>query len=207
MIYFHIIFDLKDLYGYPLEYASGVNYYIGKLSVILFMLLSGISCTLSKNNVKRGIRVLAIALLITLATHLYSDALGVKFGVLHFLGLSMILYEAVKKANPYVLLAAGVIIIIAGNLFGKITMSHDIFFIFNLTSNSFYSSDYYPLFPWLGIFLFGIVIGKLFYSSKESLLPFSIKENPISKAGRHTLILYVIHQPLILVILSLLHQR
>lgn len=206
MIYFHIVFDLKDIYGFDINYSSGINYYIGKISAILFMLISGMSCCLSRSNVKRGLKVLAIAMVITAATHLYDSGLGVKFGILHFLGVSMLLFPLFKNVNHYLLMLIGTVIIIAGNIFTDILMSHDYLFMFNLTSSAFSSSDYYPLLPWFGVFLFGISIAKILYKEKKSIFSFSIKDNIISRAGRNTLIIYVIHQPIIIAVLELIYS-
>lgn len=206
MVYFHVVFDLKDLYGSNIEYASGINYYIGKISVTLFMIISGISCHLSRNNRKRGIRVLAVAMAITVVTHLFDPGLGVKFGILHFLGVSMLIFPLFNKINNFLLFIAAVVILVAGNIFAHMVMPNDYLFIFNLTSNTFSSSDYYPLFPWLSIFLFGVIMGRLFYAEKKSVFPFSLGNNAISAAGRHTLIVYIVHQPLILAVLELLKR-
>ncbi len=201
MVYFHLIYDLNEIYGYPLNYASGVNYYIGKISAILFMLISGISCFLSRNNYKRGIKVFVIALAITIATYFAGPEFIIKFGILHFLGISMLLSPIFKKLNPYVLIIVGILIIIMGIFFSTLNPNFDYLFPFGITSNHFYSSDYYPIFPWFGVFGFGIVTGKLLYAKRESLLNFQIGKNPISMFGRHTLIIYLVHQPLILLVL------
>lgn len=78
MVYFHVIFDLREFFNYPVSYSSGINFYIGRASALLFMLISGISCSLSKNNINRGLKVLGAALIITTATHLYNPDYGVK---------------------------------------------------------------------------------------------------------------------------------
>lgn len=75
MIYFHIIYDLKEIYNFPVTYGSGVNFYIGKISAILFILVSGISVSLSRSNIKRALKVLIIALVITVVTHIYESSL------------------------------------------------------------------------------------------------------------------------------------
>ena len=106
MIYFHIIVDLNEMYNINVSYLSGVNYYIGKISAILFMLLSGISSSLSRNNMKRGLRVLAFALVITAVTYLYDPKLTIVFGILHFLGIHL-LYPLLSKMNKYLLIIIG----------------------------------------------------------------------------------------------------
>lgn len=202
MVYFHIIFDLVDLFNVKLSYTVGFNYYVGKVSVVLFIFVSGISSTLSRNNLKRGAQIFAIAMGITIVTHLAGNDLGVKFGILHLLGISMILYEVLKRVDSKFLFTLGLTIIIAGLYFDHITMKNNYLFIFNLISNNFSSSDYYPLFPWMGIYLFGIVAGRVLYKDRKTLLTVGMKENPLLFAGRNTLIIYIVHQPVILLLLT-----
>jgi uncharacterized membrane protein len=203
MIYFHVIYDMKELYNYPIVYDSGINYYIGKVSAILFMIIAGISCSLSQNNFKRSLKILAAAMVITIATHLFDPGIGIKFGILHFLGVSILLYPLFKKLNVYLLPVAGTIIVILGNIITRISVSYDWLFPLGLSSNSFVSSDYYPLLPWFGVFLYGVFLGRIFYSSKESVFSFSLGSNPVSMVGKSTLTVYIIHQPLILLVLKL----
>lgn len=204
MVTFHVCFDLGDIYNYPVNYSAGVIYYIGKASVILFMLIAGISCTFSRSNVKRGLKIFLIAMIITLVTHLYSPSLGIKFGVLHFFGISMLLYPLFDKLNKYWLITVGILIIAAGSFMSGVTVQSEFLFPIGLISSNFSSSDYYPLFPWLGVFLFGIALGKILYKERKSIFHFSIKGNPISFLGKHSLLVYVIHQPIIILILTLI---
>jgi uncharacterized membrane protein len=65
----------------------------------------------------------------------------------------------------------------------------------------FYTSDYFPLFPNLGFFLLGAVLGRTVYGKKESLLPTVNSRNPVLRflqfLGRHSLEIYLLHQPLL----------
>lgn len=204
MVYFHIIFDMKEFYNYPVNYESGFNYFTGRAAFTLFTLLSAISCSLSRNNIKRGLKILSLALIITLSTHLYGPEFGIKFGVLHFIGTSILLYPLFSKANNYVLAFLGTVIIILGRIFQSITVPKDYLFIFGITSSSFVSSDYYPIFPYFGLFLYGIIIGKTLYNNKRSLFSFVPKDNIISRFGKYTLPIYMLHQPVIIAILKLI---
>jgi hypothetical protein len=79
--------------------------------------------------------------------------------------------------------------------------------VFGIYSADFSSSDYYPLIPWLGVFLYGAAIGKFCYMDKrQSIFKFTFKDNIISKLGRHTLIIYLVHQPAIIGVLSLIDR-
>ncbi len=204
MIYFHIIYDLNEMYNLNVNYLSGINYYIGKLSAILFMLLSGTSSGLSRNNIKRGLKVLGIAIVLTIITHLYDPSFGIKFGILHFLGTCMLLSPLLIKLNKYLLIIVGTAAILLDNLLSGINPSTNILFPFGIYNSSFSSSDYYPLIPWIGVFIYGFALGKFLYTQKQSRLPFTPKNNIINKAGRHTLIIYLAHQPVIMAVLYLL---
>lgn len=204
MIYFHTIYDLKEFYNFPVSYENGANYYIGKISAILFMLISGISSSLSKSNIKRAFKVLEIALIITIITHLYDPDYGIKFGILHFLGVSILLSPIFSKLNKYILLLLGTLTIIIGNAISNIETSVNYLFPIGIINSSFISSDYYPLLPWFGIFLYGIALGKFLYTQKRSIFTFNFKDNVISKIGLKTLPIYLLHQPAITLTLILL---
>lgn len=206
MVVFHIVFDMSDIYGYPIYYDRGFFYYVGKVSAILFMLVSGVSCSLSRSNAKRGVRIFGIAMIITLVTHLYDSGLGIKFGILHFLGICMILYPLFKPVKGYLLILVATAIIIVGNIFAGITIYSELLFPIGLTTATFTSSDYYPLLPWMGVFLYGVFAGKTLYGKRESLLKFEIKDNPVMMLGRHTLLVYIMHQPLILLALEMIDR-
>jgi uncharacterized membrane protein len=69
----------------------------------------------------------------------------------------------------------------------------------------FYASfDYFPLLPWLGIFLAGAALGKSAYVAKRSLIRRRLPVSFINFAGRHSLLIYILHQPVILGVLYLL---
>lgn len=204
MVYFHTIYDLKEFYYYPVSYSDGLNFYLGKVSAILFMLISGISSSFSKNNTKRGLKVLGVAMLITIITHLYDLDYGIKFGILHFLGVSMLLTPVFIKLNKYILFVLGTGILIFGGFVSNINASVNYLFPFGITGSSFTSSDYYPLVPWFGVFLIGLSLGKLLYSDKRSIFSFDLNDNMIIMAGRNTLPIYLFHQPAIIIVLVLL---
>lgn len=204
MIYYHLIYDMKEFYGYDVNYEGNVLYYLGKLSAVLFILISGISTTFSRNSFKRGLMVLGAALLITLASYLYDIDYFVVFGILHFLGLSMVLSVFFKKTDNFILLASGVAIILIGYTLPLDSFSNDYLVIFGLHSQAFTSSDYYPLIPYLGIFLIGIALGRLMYAKKESLIRPFPGHHILVIAGSHSLLVYLLHQPVILLILFLM---
>lgn len=206
MIYFHIIYDMKELFQYNVVYEAGINYYIGKAAGTVFIFSSGISCFLSRSNIKRSFKILAIALLISLVTHLYNPDLGVKFGILHFLGVSILLATIIKKIHPFLLIVSGICITVLKDFLPSLTLPYDYLFPLGISGPGFVSSDYYPLVPWFGVFLFGLAAGKILYVFKKSIFGFTARGNILNVAGRNTLWIYLLHQPVIIVVLSLLQN-
>jgi uncharacterized membrane protein len=82
---------------------------------------------------------------------------------------------------------------------------------FGMPWKGFSSSDYFPLLPYLGWFLLGSVIGRTAYRKQETLLPTLNPQKPVLRflrfCGRHSLWIYLLHQPILsggLMLLSLL---
>ena len=69
---------------------------------------------------------------------------------------------------------------------------------FGIHSPGYASFDYFPLVPWLGIFLVGTALGKSVYAARRSLLPWRLPSTFVNGAGRHSLIIYLVHQPVIM---------
>ncbi len=198
MIFFHLMWDLNEFYNYPIEYSSGIVYIIGKAAAFLFIIITGISCTFSKNNIMRGLKILSVALVITIATYLYDSRVFIGFGILHFLGVSVLLYPIYNKLNNPLLLLTGTMMILIGQAILTIPMSHDYLFFLGLTSPTYYALDYYPLLPYSGLFIYGIIVARILYPTKKSLFRVYFDNNPVSFMGKKTLIIYLVHQPIIL---------
>ena len=201
MVYDHIMFDLNYIFGVKTVQLD----FIGDFSAILFMLLCGISTTLSKNCLKRGAIVFGAAMLLTAITFtvdtVFNTRLIIVFGILHMLGIAMMLSYFVKKL-PNILIALISAVIIAMYIpFKNIRNMGNYLFAFGIHDATFFSSDYYPLIPYLAVVFIGIIIGKLIYSDRKSIFPFALGKNPVSFIGQHSLILYLTHQPVVLAIL------
>ncbi len=204
MVYDHAIYDINYIFDYRTNLFWGYDYLIGDFSAILFILLCGISCHLSKAPIRNGLKVFGIACWLTVVTGLidilFNIGVIINFGILHMLGIAMILCGILKKLSPIAVLTTAIPILIIR----QIVNIKSIYWLFPIGFHTydFYSSDYYPLFPYVGIVLIGFFLGKLLYKEKRSLFPFSISgKDPISFIGRHSLVLYVIHQPIVLIII------
>ena len=205
MVIFHIIVDLADFFDYPLQYLSGFWYYEGKLSAILFMLLAGLSVTLSHSTIYHGLSLLAWGMALTVASWLLAPILYIRFGILHLLGTSLLTWPLIHKQKPGTLLFLAVSFIALGPYIAKQVVSSPWLLPLGFMPPGFASLDYYPLFPWYGIFLLGTVVGKTFYAKQVSLIPWLKLPEVLLWMGRHSLAIYLIHQPIILAALYLFH--
>lgn len=206
MVIFHLIVDLKDFHGFQVEYLSGFWYYEGKLSAVLFIYLAGISSTLNRRATHHGMKLLAAAMLVSGATYLFSPATYVRFGILHLLGSSILLSPILVRLPSAVLGALTVVLLLLPRFLDKITNDSGLLLPLGVTPAVFSSMDYYPLIPWLGVFLLGLLAGRRFYARRISLFAPWKGAVSISWLGRHSLIIYLVHQPILLAVLYILLQ-
>jgi uncharacterized membrane protein len=223
MIAYHLLFDLNyfgfystDLYSLP---ALLFLYPIGTL----FLLLVGISLTLSFSRVKntltqsqlrmkylkRGSWIFGLGLLITLVTWVYPHNGFIVFGVLHCIGLSILFaYPFIRSRVPAFILG---ITCIGIGVFLQVMVTVDFPWLLwlGLVPGRFYALDYFPLLPWFGVVLIGIFIGNSLYQNNTRT--FELKDHSrfiASRAlcflGRYSLIIYLLHQLIIVGLLYLL---
>lgn len=225
MILHHLVFDLR--YEFNLDvFAFQESWWFVELlrpSVLsVFLIISGISCTFSRSNTRRGLRLLGVALLFTVATTVVSMVVGgdyyIIFNVLHLLALGTLIYSGLtlserkqgirrKYVDVILLLLAAILIWLASYLSlwqGK--TGYWLLPLGLLPNPSVGMLDYLPLIPWLAVFFVGALIGRIAYSGKKTAFPGApdwviAGSRPFEFVGRNTLIIYVVHQPLLLAIL------
>ena len=221
MIIFHILFDLVFFKNVKINLYSGLNllflYSIG----ILFLLLVGISLYLSYSRVKnilskrqiwskfikRGTMIFCLGLIITIFTWFYLGQGFIIFGVLHCIGLSIIFsipFLKYKFRNLFL----GVILIFVGIVLKTMVFNFYWFLWLGFVPSKFYTVDYFPILPWFGVILIGIFIGNILYTDyKRNYYIIDFSKNKIVKIfcflGRHSLVIYFIHQPLIFILINL----
>ena len=213
MIVVHFFFDLSYFGGISLNLPSWFVF-IRQYGHVLFVLISGICVTLASRSFQRGVIVFGAGLLITYVTMFMDQILGfsnmrIWFGILHMLGICMMLYPLFKRLPHWALALIGVAFIVLGFWFETFTVSVDFLFPLGLRSGDvFTGSDYFPIFPGFGWFLVGAFLGKTVYRKKQSLLPRLNAENAALRffrfCGKHSLIFYLAHQPILTILTSLI---
>jgi uncharacterized membrane protein len=223
MVLYHFLFDVTFFGIYPIDVTTGFWKIFAMVTASLFLLLVGISFTISaakaevtmnRRNffmkyLKRGVWILLIAALITLVTWWYLGEGYIIFGILHLIGFSIILAPFFLH-RKWVTLYGGVLVITMGILLQAVRGPF-ILVPLGIYPASFYSVDYTPIFPWFGLVLLGIYLGSLLYPKgkrgyiipevfKHSELP-AVPGKLLAFLGRHSLAIYILHQPVIILLL------
>ncbi len=198
MVVFHLVFDLNQFAGFDIDYLSGFWYWVGKAAALTFIFLAGISSGFSKNTVRRGIKVLVFAMAITLATYIFFREQYIRFGILHFLGTSMIIFPMLKRMNNILLFSSAAVIALAAIPLNNVLLETSLLLPFGIMYKGFTSFDYYPLSPYLSVFILGILSYKVYYHKKQSLFKFSFENKGILMISNNSLAIYLLHQPIII---------
>lgn len=229
---FFLIFVFVSHFSYDLTLFFDITipdipviYYVFHYGGSLFILISGLSATLGSKSFRRGVTVFGCGLGITAVTVIlyelsfFGSEDLIQFGILHLIGFCMMLYPLLKKLPDLYLLLLSLAVFVIGILFENITLHasetalfdiRNYLFPFGLLTDNFAAADYFPIFPNLSYFLLGIVLGRTLYKDKTSRLPNFPKDFPLVRAirfmGRHSLIFYLAHQPLLFGVLWLVSK-
>ena len=215
MVLVHLTYDLVDLYGVIPKDGLTIYKFLLDWGGILFFLISGICVTLSTHCEKRGILVFCMGMVCTAVTagavllKLADPSLIIYFGVLHCLGLCMMLWPLFRKLPPWALGLIGAVIIAAGLYLDRcVRVDFPWLIPLGLYTRGFASSDYFPILPNLGYFLVGALLGRTLYRDKESLMPNANLKNPVIRfflfCGKHSLIIYLLHQVVLVGVIGLI---
>lgn len=212
MIIYHAAYDLYALFGLDFNFYSAGWDTLQMAVCCTFIVIAGISSRLTKNALKHGLVVFGCGMLMTAGTYFFMPNQVIWFGVLHFLGASMMIYyifrKSVNKTNAFLgaVISFAVFLCLYGLpsgsiFFGNVFVPSELYFskylgIIGLPGPGFRSADYFPLLPWFFLYLSGCFIGKYF---KERKIPsFMMKKHCdfLCRIGSNTLAIYIIHQPI-----------
>jgi len=219
VVFYHLIYDLIYYKGFniPFFYSKAFGIVHSVFLAVLF-LVSGCCASFSRDVIKRGAILAVLGEAITVATAIFSPENLIVFGVLSFFGISMILYGLISPALqkiPWAIVlvtaaalwfalrdfGSGRINLIFTELHFNLPRNRDYLYPFGITSPTFRSADYFPLIPTFFIFLFGTALSKPIKSNQFPKSFYTLKAPVISFIGRHSLLIYLVHQPLLLFIL------
>ena len=220
MIVYHAAFNLATFGDFPIEPLGTFWRTFSHATAASFIFLAGLALTLSharatrggtrppglwRQYLLRGARIFNWGLAITLVTWQLFPQAPIIFGILHLLGLSIPLaYPLLRLRFANLALGAGFLLL--GLALRDITLDTPWLVWLGLQPTGFTSLDYRPLVPWFGVLLLGVFVGNTLYTrSERSGLPIGRDRPalaaPLALLGRHSLAIYLIHQPLLLALL------
>lgn len=224
MIAYHLLWDLVYIFDVNIPWFGSESARVIQQSIRwAFILISGFSWHLGKKKLKRSLIVLGASAVITLVTYIFMRDAIILFGVLSLIGSAMLitipLHKVFSKISPYIGIAVSMVLfVLCYNVTrGYIGIGKTVFFelpdflysytisaYFGFMPKGFFSTDYVALLPWLFLFWVGYFLFLIF--EKHNLLRFlsKISFKPLEFAGRHSLIIYMVHQPLVYSILYII---
>lgn len=227
MLAYHFLFDVNVVYGrdtafYLRPWAHVWQQYI----CWSFILIAGLSFHWGRrHNLRRGLVLNACGLVITLATLLVMPDEAIWFGILNFMGCAVLLTMALERGLQKLPPAAGLAVCFTLFLLlrrvdiGYIGLGPALYRLpawlyrfrilapLGFPDPAFRSSDYFPMLPWYLLFLCGWFMGRCL-EQNERLRRLAREKIPfLSAAGRKTIWIYMLHQPILMGICMLLFGR
>jgi uncharacterized membrane protein len=206
MIFYHFCYDLNyfnlvslDFYYHPFWLNLRI------LIVSLFVSIVGISLYLAtvqgiqhRAIFKRVVTLFSCALLISLVSRILFQERFIFFGILHFITLASVIglwFRSYFKLN----IILGIAILIIGITTQHSFFDQPIWQWLGLMTHKPATEDYVPFIPWFGVVLLGIAWGRRLYQQNYLYNPPPTRvEQQLAKIGQHSLLVYMLHQPLLL---------
>jgi len=223
VVLFHFSYDLAYFAGlFDVGFfRSGLALNIARLGGGVFIFLAGLSLTLSyrravkaqpsgwglfRKYLGRGAWIFSFGLLITFLTWIFVPEDMIVFGILHLIGASIILsYPFLTLKLPNAVLGLGCIIV---GLYLRNFGTEHAYLAWLGIRPEFFMLDYWPIFPWFGVMLLGIFAGNTLYGERGRTTPGPAPKlpgvRPLTFLGRHSLLVYLLHQPILIAALILL---
>jgi len=221
MICYHFIFDLAYFGAYSENMYRTSWQLVARSIGTTFILVMGVSLTLRYSQLeakldrkqlflkylRRGAVLFGWGMVITAVTYFVVGRGYVVFGILHLLGVSAILAFPFLRSR-WASLVGGVVALGVGVYLGGTKMLAPWLLWLGVPQFGRYMVDYYPVFPWLGFALLGIFAGLTLYPRgvrRFALADLSQRApvRALAFLGRHSLFIYLIHQPILFGVLIL----
>ena len=189
VIIVHFVYDLNVMYRIVYWQLPKLFTLVQNWGGVLFLLICG-----------AGLLITAV----TAGMYLIGFGKGILIylGVLHCLGICMLLWGLMRHLPTWALLVLGLGLSALGLWIDTLPAVEVSWLIpVGFVPQNFATSDYFPLLPNLGFFLVGAFLGRTMYASKASLLPkvraSALPIRFLSFCGRQSLWIYLLHQPIL----------
>lgn len=211
MIHYHFMWDLQFFGLYAGDLNSRGWWLWARTWQTVFVGLVGVSIVLAGERrqpqqrdrawYRRGLQLLGLAAGITVVTRFFLGDAFILFGILHLVGVTMLLAPGLwrlRNAAPFI--GAGIIWL--GFALRDVAVDTWWLLPFGIGPEHYPAVDYFPLIPWLGVVMTGMGAGLLLQRKLPGVQPEGVRVpallQPLVLAGRHSLLIYIVHQPVLL---------
>ncbi len=218
MFAYHFSFDLNYYQFIQTDFYNNPWWINFRLVIVsLFLWLVGISLWLAtqkkiqpKPYLKRLSLLIIAAGLVSLSSYITFPGSYIFFGILHFIVVASVVGLLFVRFH-YINLLLGISLVIIGSRYSSPLFNHNALQWFGLMPEKPITEDYAPFLPWFGVVLLGLFSASLIFK-QATFKPLSSLFNHWGKTkttaqqliccmGRHSLIIYLIHQPIFMGIL------
>ncbi len=205
MAIYHFVWDL-DFFGYVSPGLSTRGFWaiFAHMDAASFLFLAGYSlwmahgASVRPQSFLRRLAILVVASLAITAVSFFAtpDAI-IYFGILHIIAVASVIGLLFRKVPAGITLAIAAMALFAPHLVSFAALDPRYLAWIGMAAHPYASSDYVPLLPWIAPFLAGFAVSKLTLSWLRRQKQFPATENPLTFLGRHSLIFYLVHQPVL----------
>ena len=228
MLGMHFLYDVNVVFGREPRWYLRPEVHLWQQYICWsFILIAGFSFVWGrKHNLKRGLLLNLFGFLITAVTLLAVPQEAIWFGILNFMGCAILLTIPLEKLLNRLPPLAGLVISLLlfllfrrvdsgvlglGSLFSvklpRILYTCRVLTPLGFPYPGFRSSDYFPLLPWLFLFFAGFHLYRIFETKPGWQKIARVRIPLLSAVGRHTLWVYLLHQPLLMGLCMILFRK
>ena len=219
MIAYHACWDIVYLFGTDWKWYRSDGAYLWQQAICwTFILLSGYCFHLGRHRLRRGFMAFGGGLLISAVTLVAMPETPIFWGILSLLGSATLLTIPLDYLFAKIPARAGLalsfclflllrdvgsgwlgfegaqILVLPEGLYANLFTAY-----LGFPAAGFYSSDYFPLLPWLFLFWSGYFLYRLRPEDPHRELP---RIPAVTFMGRHSLLIYLLHQPAVYAVLT-----
>ena len=228
MVVYHLMWDLRGLAGYDIDVYTGFWHIWQQITANLFIGIVGVSLTLSYGRARqkggkqaarwgkyalRGAVIFTWGVVIGIVTYVFDPSHYVRFGILHLIGVSIIIAYPFLRFR-WLNLILGILLLLLGQILPLFGIDNPWLGWLGLTAFPRPAFDYFPLIPWFGVVLIGIFAGNTFFAARDEM---ASGRGQVARGGgqgmvwlrlmgQNSLLIYLIHQPILITALILSGQ-
>ncbi len=209
MVVFHLVRDLEIFGMVPQGTTLTGGWAIfARLIAGTFIFLSGVSLVLAHGEkfrteawLRRTSTVFVAAFLVSAATFIAFPEQFVFFGILHAIAFFALLGPGLLRLPAWCLAAGAVGVLAVSSQFGRVVFDAVYLAWTGLGATVPASLDFIPVFPWLATYLLGMAAARMLPRDMLAIIPPTSAWKLLAAPGRHSLAIYLIHQPVLFAIL------